>query len=414
MKNSHINTDIKKVAYLAPELPSLSATFVYNEILTMENMGVTVFPYSVHRPKNQAQGKTVEKLAKKTAVVYEQRISAALGFLLINFISHKRSSIKSLGFLVHDILKTGAFQKQSVKLIYQFIKAGWLARELRKNNIQHLHIHFGHVPAQIGMYAAVLAGIPFTFTTHANDLFERALLLKEKVQRSKKAVTISSYNKNLLIDNGSDRRKISVVRCGVNSSFTSRNGKIERDNKPFIIGSLGRLVEKKGMDTLIEAAVYLRQKNIDFRIEIAGSGPMKSTLIEKIRTTKLSDKVRLTGAVSHDKAMRWMRGLDLFVLACRADSNGDKDGIPVVLMEAMNAGVPVISTYLSGIPELIKHRFSGFLSLPDDAQSLAGNIGLILQNEKLRKKLIKNAKNRIDEEFGLQLNVNRLLTIIKE
>jgi len=402
----------KRVAYLAPELPSLSATFVTNEIWALEDMGVEVHPYSVHEPHARAHGEKAEALRTRTNIVYDQRLSAAIAALGWGLIHHKRSSAKALLQLLGDLFKTGLITTQAFKLMYQFLRAAWLARDMRRRNIEHLHIHFAHVPTQIGMYAASMAGIPFTFMSHANDIFERPLLLKEKIARSKKAVTISHFNIDLMTRHGGDPQRMSIVRCGVHPTDAAPASPTKQAGEPFIIGTLGRLVEKKGVDTLIEAAAILKKKDIAFRLEIAGDGPLMQDLAELARENELGDSVTFLGALPHADALSWMKGLDAFVLAGKKDANGDMDGIPVVLMEAINFGVPVLSTYLSGIPELVIHEKTGLLSQPTHVGNLAANLIRLWEDPELVKTLTTQAKAHLREEFDQTLNAKRLNAII--
>lgn len=402
----------KRTAYLAPELPSLSATFVTNEIWALEDLGVEVHPFSVHPPKHPAHGSRAAELAARTPVLYSQTFLAACFALLWNAFYHKRSTLKALFRLGSDIVKSGIISKTAFKLIYQFLRSAWLAREMRVRNIEHLHIHFAHVPTQIGMYASALAGVPYTFMTHANDLFERPLLIKEKIDRALQAISISNFNVDIMEQKKGDRSKISIVRCGVETTPEYASSQLMLDRGFYLIGTLGRLVEKKGVDTLISAAKQLKEKGIPVRIEIAGDGPLRKKLVEQVKDCELSDSVVFLGAMPHYQVLKWMRSLDAFVLAGKKDINGDMDGIPVVLMEAMERGVPVLSTRLSGIPELVIHDKTGLLSNPDDPEGLSKNLADLYQNQNLANRLASEAKLFIREEFDRKLNAKRLLTII--
>lgn len=407
-----MKTQQKRVAYLAPELPSLSATFVSNEIWAMEDMGVEVCPYSIHQPNHKAHGEKAEKLALRTKIIYAQSLMSSVLALGELTFKHTRSSVRGFGQLFGDLIKTGMFTKQSAKLGYQFLQAAWLAKDLRVQNVEHLHIHFAHVPTQVGMYAAALAGVPFTFMAHANDIFERPLLIKEKIKRAKKAVTISHFNIDLMTRQGGDPNKMSIVRCGVHPTeeLTQKPG--GKDKTRFVIGTLGRLVEKKGVDTLIQAGALLKEKQISFRIEIAGDGPLLKDLEQQVEDAGLLEQIVFLGSMPHDKALNWMKDVDAFVLAGKKNAQGDMDGIPVVLMEAINFGIPVLSTYLSGIPELVIHKKTGLLSKPEDAEALANNIISLANSSKLVGTLVSEAKNHLRAEFDQNLNASRLLSII--
>jgi colanic acid/amylovoran biosynthesis glycosyltransferase len=401
----------KRIAYLAPELPSLSATFVTNEIWTLEAMGEEIHPYSIHRPHHKAHGEKAAELAARTPIVYEKSMGRNLLDLGWTAVHHKRSMVTASLQLIGDIFKTGIIRIESMKLIYQFIHAAWLSRDLRRKNVEHLHIHFAHVPTQIGMYAAALAGIPFSFMAHANDIFERPLLIKEKIKRSHRTISISSFNIDIMANYGGDRQKIDIVRCGVDSTADTIKENDKNVHGPFVIGTLGRLVEKKGIDTLIRSAETLKRKKIDFQVQIAGDGPLHDQLIKQVEAAHLTQEVIFLGALPHSQVLEWMKTLDAFVLAGKKDSNGDMDGIPVVLMEAMNFGIPVVSTRLSGIPELVIHDETGLLCDPENDKQLAIALIDISKSKELVQRLTEAAKQHIINEFDQKLNASRLLNM---
>ena len=409
-----MKTNNKRIAYLAPELPSLSATFVTNEIWALEDMGEEIHPYSIHRPQHNAHGQKAADLAARTSILYEHNMKSNLRALKWTAMSHKRSFTKATLQLTFDVIKTGLFRKKAIKLVYQFLHGAWLAKDMRSKNIEHLHIHFAHVPTQIGMYASALAGIPFTFTAHANDIFERPLLIKEKIKRSHKTISISNFNINVMAKYGGNTDKIEIVRCGVDSNSNYEKPQVSPNSKPVVIGTLGRLVEKKGIDTLIDAAAILAESRLDFRIEVAGDGPLMDDLKQQVKAANLSEVITFLGSMPHTEALGWIKTLDAFVLAGKKDSNGDMDGIPVVLMEAMNFGIPVISTQLSGIPELVIHKQTGLLCPPDDADSLAMAIQDLFRLPEQTNWLAEVAKERIVHEFDQDLNAKRLLHIFNQ
>ncbi|NES87379.1 MAG: colanic acid biosynthesis glycosyltransferase WcaL [Moorea sp. SIO2B7] len=404
---------ITTVAYLAPEIPSLSATFVYNEILALQEKGLKVISISVHYPIALAQEVEVKELFKNTIFLYSQNFISLLGENLLLFARYPNCYLKALLVALNDALKVGLIGLAGPKLLYQFLQASKVARIIKQNSCQHLHIHFSHTPTQIGMYASLLSKIPFTFTSHANDLFQRGLILKEKVDRAKAAITISEYNRDFLIKQKANSKKIEIIRCGVDSSQYEFLEK-EKLNHPPVIGSLARLVEKKGMDSLVMALSNLQQKNFDFSLEIAGDGPLIEFIKELVSENDLDSKVKFKGAIAHDKVFSWLSNLDIFVLASKKDSNGDQDGIPVVLMEAMAVGIPVISTDISGIPELIQDGVSGFLALPNDPESLSQAIEKLFNLTQPVSQITKVAKRRINEEFDKNINIDRLLKVFNE
>lgn len=403
--------EIKRVAYLAPEVPSLSATFVTNEIFALESKGLEIQPFSVHKPGHPAHGDEVAALAERTINLYERSLLKSLSTGLKLLIKRPLSVLGTNRRVLTDAFKVGIFSLSALKLIYQFIRAADLANMLIKSKSQHLHVHFAHVPTQIGMYAAEMAGIPFSFMVHANDIFERPLLIKEKVARASRAVSISQFNVELMQEKGANPEQIEIIRCGVDANQYGELLPLVKEKTEFTIGTIGRLVEKKGIDTLIHAAHMLKAAGNAFRVEIAGDGPLGEDLKKMVRDMGLSDRVHFLGSLPHIEVLKWMQQLDVFVLAGKKDQNGDMDGIPVVLMEAMMLEVPVISTRLSGIPELVVHEKTGLIGEPDSAPDLVNNMMRMMQGGEFVTELTKAGKQLIISEFDRSLNADRLLGI---
>ena len=398
----------KVIAYLAPEVPALSATFVYQEILELKRQNIDVRSVSIHRPKNKALSKELRKLESETFYLYEQSFLNTLFFNILLFISKPFRYLSIFKVALTDSLKVGITSHIGRGILYRFVIAASFVKYLKENNIEHIHANFAHIPTDIAMYAAELHGIPFSFNSHANDLFERGWLLKEKVGRSKFAVTISDYNKNFLIKKGAEKEKINVIHCGVNTASFSNRGTKELSNLP-LLGTLGRMVEKKGFDVLIRACEILKRKNISFKLQIAGGGPLKPELESLVNTLNLTGSIDFIDSISHKDVPDWIKNLDVFVLSCQKDKNDDMDGIPVVLMESMLSGVPVITTRISGIPELVENEETGILCDPKDAECLAEKIQTLLSNYELRRTLCKNAISKVQSEFELDKNVQLLV-----
>jgi glycosyltransferase involved in cell wall biosynthesis len=203
-----------------------------------------------------------------------------------------------------------------------------------------------------------------------------------------------------------------VVRCGVSFANLPLN---HPDNSVISstgihIGSLGRLVEKKGFDVLINSVATLRREGHNIVLHLAGDGPLLGELKTQAMSLGISEFVIFEGPLAHNIVSSWMQRMDMFVLACKADQNGDMDGIPVVLMEAMTQYIPVVSTRLSGIPELVRHNETGLLAAPGDSDSLAMEIKRLLDSPDLRRQLATNAQSFVTQEFSQGVNIDRLLS----
>ncbi|MDO8989434.1 MAG: glycosyltransferase [Sideroxyarcus sp.] len=392
------------IAYLAPEIPALSATFVYEEMIGLQNLGYPTISISVHKPKHPAQGQ--DELFSRTYFLYDQ---SAVMMVLSGIFRLPLFGFGTLGKLISDMVRCGLHRPDTWKLAYQFLAAVKLASLLRSKNCSHLHVHFAHVPTQIAMYASAMSGVPFTIMAHANDIFERGLLLRQKAERAVKLVTISEFNRAYLEKIGVPKDKLAVVRCGVSFPILQPEQPFERKNC-YRLGTLGRLVEKKGIDVLIRALSVLKDRPYRIELSIAGDGPLREELESLSRELGVADRVKFEGSMTHGAVAEWMRGLDAVVLACKKDANGDMDGIPVVLMEAMSQSVPVISTKISGIPELIIHDRTGLLAKPGDHQDLARQIDRLLDSPELRGRLVSEAAVHVESEFGRDVNLKRLLS----
>lgn len=389
-----------ELAYLASELPALSATFVYQELLALERMGFLVMPITVRKPGSSATGQHVLEARCRTVYDRSKAIVAATGLGRLFAMPGAGAALRALA---HDFRRVG-ITIAALKLVYQFLAAANVAHLLCRHRVRHLHVHFAHVPGTIGMYAAMMAEVPFTVTAHANDIFEHGVLLKEKAERSHGFLTISHFNVAYLRSLGLPEGKLSVVRCGV--SFSPPGvWPHAADKAVYRVGTLARLVEKKGVDVLLEAVSGMPQ----VRLSIAGDGPLLNDLKAKAAALGMSDSVEFIGSLSHEAVADWMAGLDIFALACKQDRNGDMDGIPVVLMEAMSQGIPVVSTRLSGIPELVIDGRTGLLAEPGNALSLRDKLSQMLASPALRDALARAAADHVREEFGQQVNIDRLL-----
>jgi len=401
---------MKILAYLAPEIPASSATFAHNELLGLRERGYTVVPISVHFPTSLSKESSLVDLASQTIYLYREGF---FKFLLANVAIFFVTPLRYLRGLItafNDAIKVGFFNRVGLGLLYRFFAAAFVARLLKDKGCVHIHAHFAHISTDIAMYAAMLVDISFSFTSHANDLFEHGWLLPQKIERSKFAVTISEFNKKYLISLGGQRNKIHVVRCGVDSK-TFITKPFRTPSPPFKIGSLGRMVEKKGFDILLRTASILKERNFLFKLVIAGNGPLERQLEELSEQLGVGDVVDFIGPLPHENVPSWLKTLDLFVLPCRKDANGDMDGIPVVLMEAMLSGVPVISTRLSGIPELIEPQKEGLLVEPESPELLASSMVHILNDDSFTKQFVENAIKKIKKEFDERANLQGIINL---
>jgi glycosyltransferase involved in cell wall biosynthesis len=275
-----------------------------------------------------------------------------------------------------------------------------------------LHRHFG--TNSIVYYLAKKMHLPYTVTTHAWDIFanERYEHIDFVLRNAARIITISDFNREYLIKNmGLKKEKIEVVRMGIDSAkFTSlkTKGSLRR------ILSVGRLIEKKGFEYAIDAVAQLVKKYPGIEYTIIGSGPLEPELRTQIMGYGLENRIRIKSGISNEKLFEEYEKAGLFILPCIQAKDGDMDGIPVVLMEAMAMEKPVISTRISGIPELIRSEENGFLVDQKDSKALAFAIDNIFSGKMDLEMIGKNARNTITECFNLKEQVEQMNRIFEE
>ncbi|WP_066959603.1 glycosyltransferase [Microbulbifer sp. Q7] len=396
-----------QIAYLAPEIPGRSSTFVYNEILELEKLGINVVPFSLHSVKNISKSEQVARISSICTYLYETGVFELLAAQILCFWRRPSGYLTVLGVLTSDVLKLVKQPRRALGMIYRFLMAAKFANKLAAQKIADIHCHFCHIAADVAMYASAMNGGNFSITAHANDLFEHGYLLREKSERASFIATISEYNVKLLQKSGIQPDKIRLVRCGVDDKAFE-----PRPFRPLAtvlrIGCLARLVEKKGIDLLISAASILKKNGIPFELVIAGSGPLETALKEMAKSSGIWPNTKFLGEISHDQVASWYGSIDVFVLPAKKDSNGDMDGIPVVLMEAMMRRVPVISTNISGIPELVRDKKTGLIARPEAHSIAATIIAFIKDTERTIVNRLDEAEALVRSEFKLSDNALRL------
>ncbi|MDX9971890.1 MAG: glycosyltransferase [FCB group bacterium] len=396
------------VAYLAPEFGAVTSTFIYREIEALESLGARVDTYSTRRPSESLVSAEAVPLIERTTYLYDlSKSQVLLDAGAMKFGSPLRY-FQTATKLLHDVFAAKVpTPADRAKLVWHFLVACSLARRLVARKTQHLHAHFAHVPTSIAMYAAGLAGIPYSFTAHANDIFERPTALREKVARSGFGACISEYNRRHLSDIGCAPAKLDIVRCALDvENYDYRDPKPPGD--PPMLYSVGRLVEKKGIGILIEALKHLRDRGVAFQCRIVGNGPLTDALAAQVRELGLQDRVNLAGGQPQERVKEWFREADVFVLPCVVAASGDRDGIPVVLMEAMALGVPVVTTAVSGIPELVEAERSGLVVPPGDALALADALERLLGDPELARRLAREARTTLETTFESRRNAGIL------
>ena len=405
-----------KIVYLLDCFPKLSETFILNEIVELKkidnSIGLSI--YSLKKPKENL----VHKQAKQFSPIYINDLKISFFKIFFYFLekvfTHPLGVVKSVFFFT--VTKKGNLFKYYLFNLWCFLfRLLKISYSIEKEGCNHIHSHFALISTQYTLCVHLLTKIPYSFTSHANDIFVNPQLLKQKHKHASFAVTISEFNKKYLIDNFNVKpEKINVIHCGINTNMFNNKKHHDMRQTTFNIVSIGRFVQKKGFPYLIKACKLFKDKYGEkFQCSIIGAGELQNSLKKLIDEYKLADQIKLTGEKTQSEVIDILTTCDTFVLPCIKADNGDMDGSPMVIKEAMAMGVTTISTTISGIPEIILDG-TGFLVPPESETELFNAIEKVyLMPPNVKHELEKKAKELIEVKFNVNSEAKKLLSLLK-
>lgn len=419
-----------EIAYVLKSYPRMSETFIANEIYLLEKRGLRLRLFSLLDLTDPQRHAVVD--ATKAPVHYLPQFTSLSEtwfpiWLWKNappfFHSHWQllktrpaayfsTLLMALRFAFN--YRTGSWWQPEKSFFKEFLQAGFIAEQvLAVSTIRHLHAHFCHSATTVAMMASGLSGLPFSFTAHAKDIYVQTLnpgdLLPTKLRRAKFAVTCTGANQKHLAGLGVNGTPIHTVYHGLDvRQFVPRESAELESATPLLL-TVGRMVEKKGFPVLLQACRLLKDGGQRFHcLFVSGAGVGEQQIISLIQELGLADVVTVQSAVTQEELQTIYHRATLFVLPCQIAKNGDRDGIPNVLVEAMATGLPVVSTTVSGIPELIEDGVSGLLVHEKDALALAEAIARLLASAELRQALGSSAREKVCRLFDAEKNVQAL------
>ncbi|WP_020482008.1 glycosyltransferase [Methylomonas sp. MK1] len=412
-----------QVAYILKGFPRTSETFITNEIHLLETLGLELSIFSIKQLEGQKHHAVVDAI--RAPVTYLPQASDLTGHSFLTWLSenlpkfapsHGRLLLKRpvayLGGLLECLgmslkYRSGRLEWPRTVFIKEFLQAGYIAEAVLQNPaIRHLHAHFCHGATTIVMLASRISGLPFSFTAHAKDIYLKELnpgdLLQIKMRRAKFAVTCTGANQEHLDACKGSNIDVHRIYHGLDTDlFVPEPRKQALSEQIPTILSVGRLVEKKGFDYLVRACAILRDRGVRFNCRIVGGADKYAQVIQQlISDLDLQDIVSLPGAVTQEELRGIYQQGSVFALPCLVVDNGDRDGIPNVLVEAMAMEMPVISSDISGIPELIQDQVNGLLVPEKNAQAMADAIQSLLDDQALRLRLGQAARQTVCRDFN--------------
>lgn len=355
-----------KVAYLINQYPHVSHSFIRREIKEVEARGIDVVRISVRRSSIGLVDPGDQEEERRTRVLLASGVLGLISPLVSTLFTHPMRFTRAMVVAWKFGRRSGRILRSLVYLAEACLLVRWLTQE----RVDHLHAHFGTNSTDVATFARALGGPTFSFTIHGPEEFDRpeSISLGEKISRAAFVVAISSYGRSQLFRwcQPEEWNKVKIVRCGVDSTFLAA-GPLPPVDVPRLV-CVGRLAEQKGQLLLIDAVARLATEGIDFQLVLAGDGPMRPLIEEAIAVHGLGGRVTISGWLSSDSVRAALVDARLLILPSFAE------GLPVVIMEALALGRPVVTTYVAGIPELVRNGINGWLVPAGDASALASAI----------------------------------------
>lgn len=384
-----------RIGIILKSYPRLSETFIVNELRGLEAAGHRLAIFSMQTADTTLRHQIVDTV--HAPVTYPEtgwpRIRRLAADNWATLRRHPTGYLRAWWSALKHFYRLAGFK--------HLFRAAQVVRWAEREQVTHLHAHFAHSPASVAYFAHLIARIPYSISGHAKDIYlTRPAALTRRLARARFMVTCTAANLDYLRQLAPDAAgRIYLVRHGIDvERFVPPFPPPRADHPPLLL-SVGRLVEKKGYPDLLRAYKLLRDQGVVFNALIVGSGPLKADIQDLIVQLGLSDTVRLAGSLAQESIVPLYHRAQLFVLAPHPLANGDRDGLPNVLLEAMAARVPIVTTEISGIPEVLTHNRHALLTPPRDPVALAAAIRWALADPQRLAPLIEASFELVCQRF---------------
>lgn len=405
--------DQAPVGYVLTHYPKLAQTFIANEIDAVERAGTQVRVFAMNAPEAHELAREGARERAARAIYLKPAFARALGLLAAVSLRHPLAMARVWRSAV---LSGGGQPRRIARRIAHLAQGALVAHEAGRMGISRLHAHFGLAPATIAWLATEIAqargrtDARFSFTIHGfHDFFDPAeTRLDLKAAAADRVLCISDFTRSQLCLTADPAwwPRFTVARCGIDTQAFAYRDPPERGG-PARIMALGRLSPEKGFAVLVEALGILRAKGIEAELRIVGDGPMRASLSAQARAFGLDDAVTLAGELPPGEVRRELAASDVFCMASFSE------GLPISIMEAMAIGVPVVTTWIAGIPELARDGETALTAPPADATALAEAIERVIADPKLATMLARNARKLVEERHDLWRSGEQVARLLK-
>lgn len=389
-----------RTGYVLKVYPRFSETFVVSELRALEATGADLEVVSLRPPTDgRFHAELAQVRAPVTYLTHPLRRAVDLWALLAS----ARSRLPRLTDALPDLLDVP---------VSDAAQAVELALLVQDRGLDHLHAHFGSVATTVARLAARLTGIPYTFTAHAKDIYWEGVEgedLRRKLRDAAATVTVSDYNlDHLRAAFGQDADRVVRVYNGLD---LARFRPSDPSDRPARIVAVGRLVEKKGFDVLVDACALLAARGRPVDAVVVGGGALEGELRARVAERALTGAVRLLGPLPQDDVRRVVADSAVLAAPCVIGADGNRDGMPTVVLEAMALGTPVVATPVTGMPEAVREGETGLLVPERDAPALADALARLLDDGALRRRLATAARTLVEAEFSSARQARQLATL---
>ncbi|PCH91669.1 MAG: hypothetical protein COB85_08845 [Bacteroidetes bacterium] len=397
-----------RIAYILGSFPSISEIFILNEIVLLKKKDIHIQIISINKSdtvlENDICNLQVNTIYPPTFFSF-----IILKTNLLYLLKRPRVYFKTI---VQSINSYPVLPFQLLKNLRNFFNGVYFTYQLRDQDIEHIHAHFASQPTCIAMIISELSEIAFSFTAHAHDIYtDKKGELSVKINRAKFVITCTAYNKEFLGRLAhQSTAKIYHIYHGLDvSTWPFRIPHITKN--PVQILTVARLVKKKGITYLLKALKILLDKGYSVQCTIIGKGPLSRDLVQQSINANISENVKFINALSPREIKHYYFEADVFILPSTVAEDGDMDGLPNVLMEALATGVPVISTTISAIPELVEHEQTGLLVPEKNVEAIVDTFLKLMANYELFSSIAINGRKKMVEEFDIEKSTEKLKNI---
>lgn len=394
-----------RLSYLIGTYPVLTETFIDREVQRLLAIGADLEIVSIRRPRTElSEGQ--QRLARRVRYLLPVSAVQLVAAHVTALFGRPRTYLGTLAWLLtrhHD----GMPRRRTFLHFATGIYAAWV---LRRRRGVHVHAHFVDRAATVALVASRFLDATYSVTAHAREIYVDVYMLRERISGAEFVATCTEYNRRYLADLVGEGASSRIIRLyhGLDLDTYFDLAREPDADRPLVL-AVAQLTERKGLRYLVDACRILADRQRNVRCEIIGDGPLRGELQDQVTALGLADRVTLTGPLPYPDVVERYRRASAFALPCIIAPDGDRDGIPNVILEAMAAAVPVVSTPVSGIPEVLRDGDTGIVVPEKDAAAVAAAIERLLDDPDLAGELARRGRDFVAAEFDLERNIDRLV-----